>query len=178
MNTKLKSLVHTWAVAGAVLSLSGVSMVAEAGSWWFGDSPSPVNAICQSDESAGGQTYQDCGNGAIDGAIPSQPLVPKSHRRNTCFFLTDFTAYNNNPINNGGRRVDLRDGDMNRSTIPAKLVYFLAYNSPQSGPNGGTTTTQDFETPVVFWNDLYADVYQPNSNVFVAVSGYYDRCPK
>jgi len=73
--------------------------------------------------------------------------------------------------------VDIRDGNGGSRAVPAKVVYFLPYN-PAAGGNGGSTTVQDFQTPIAFEEDLYVDVHFPNNNVWVTLSGYYDHCTK
>ena len=172
MNMKAKKLVTACVTAGAVFGLVGTPTIAKADWDWGVSQKTPFNAICQS--SPAGSAYQACETGTTDGS-PINPLVPKSTKKNTCFFLTDFTAYNNNPIAGGGRQVDLRDGNGGSRAFAAKVVYFLPY--PSGGGNGGSTTVQDFTTPLVFTDNLYPDVHNPNNNVFITVSGYYDRCP-
>ncbi len=167
MNMKVKNLVAAFVAAGSVIGLGAISTAAEAGSWW-GGSPTPFSVTCQS-ETVGG-VIQNCGSGDNP-----EVLVPWINKK--CFFLTDFTAYNNNPVDFGGRRVDLRDVTNGRGS-PPKVVYFLPYDSAASANNGGSTTVQSFQTPLVFTGNVYADVGNGNNNVFVTVSGYYDRCPK
>ncbi|MFA6994717.1 MAG: hypothetical protein WC246_03770 [Candidatus Paceibacterota bacterium] len=169
MNIKAKKLVSACVTAGAFIGLAGISMAAEAGSWW-GGAPKPFSVTCQSSTLG---TYVDCGTGP-DGSV--SVVVPKSLKNNTCFYLTDVTAVNNNPINGGGRQVDIREG--NSRANPAKVVYFLPYNPNGTNGNGGSTTVQDFQTPIAFEEDLYVDVHFPNNNVWVTLSGYYDHCTK
>jgi len=58
-----------------------------------------------------------------------------------------------------GRQVDIRDGNGGSRAFPAKVVYFLPYNPTGTNGNGGSTTVQDFQTPITFTDDLYVDVH-------------------
>ena len=159
--------------AVSAMSFMGASTTVYADPHW--NNQSMVSVTCQSYLTlSAGSPYPDCGSGP-DGSVGAA-IVPKSTKKNTCFFLTDVTATNNNPINGGGRQLDIRN--TNSRANPAKVVFFLPYNPTGTNGNGGSTTVQDFNTPIVFTDDLFVDVHTPNNNVFVTVSGYYDYCPK
>jgi len=170
----MKKVVIASAIASlavfATLGLSGISMKAEAGGW-YSNSPQPYNAICQSDQTNSGSTEysgHDCGSTpsvpGTDGSVAI--LVPQISYK--CFFLTDYTATNNN----GDREVDFRNGNGGSRAFPPNVVLASAYDG-----TGPTLSHQGWQTPIVFTSNLYSDVHFPNNNIIITVSGYYDRCP-
>lgn len=170
MNIKAKKLISLGAFASVFLGFSSISTTAEAIPWLTGAAV-PTSVACMS-KPYNGSPYTPCDDPNNGNLLP---VIEKSTKNNTCFYLTDVTAYNNNPVQTGGREVDIREG--NSLANPAKVVYFLPYNPDQSQGAGGSTTVQDFSTPIVFADDLYVDVKNPNNNVIVTLSGYYDHCP-
>jgi len=171
MNIKKVLLAPVSLAVLAFLGLAGTSTKAAAGGW-YDDNPKPFSAICQSNQAySGGSPYTDCGSCStaacpLDDATP-QVLVPASTKKNYCFFLTDFTAENNN----ADKQIDLRNQSASRAN-PAIVVLASRYDG-----TGPTLAKQDWSTPLVFTGALYVDVHFPNNNLYITVSGYYDRCP-
>lgn len=160
MNVKTKLLALSSLAVCAAFGLSGISTTAEAGGW-YNSSPQPFSAICESNDTT--DPYPTCG-AAPDGGVAT--LVPQVSYK--CFFLTDYTATNNN----GDREVDLRNGNGGSRGFAPNVALASAYDG-----NGPTLSKQDWTTPIVFTSNLYTDVHNPNNNIIITVSGYYDRCP-
>jgi hypothetical protein len=164
MNITNRQLVLASLLVCATLGLTGISTTAVAGGW-FSPSPQLYSAICQSYQTeAGNSEYagHDCGSGGDGTAAILVPL-----QKYFCFYLTDFTATNNN----GARQVALRNGNGGSRAFPPSVDLASAYNG------NITQSNQDWTTPIVFTSNLWVDVQNPNNNVIITVSGYYDRCP-
>lgn len=148
-------------LACAAFGLVGISTTAKADDVKF-----PYSTVCQSAHEAtnpGDDRFDghDCGADANP-----QVLVPK--RWGYCFYLTDYSAENNN---SPSKRVDLLNGTNSRANLP-KAVLAAHYNG------GHTLTSEHWITPLVFDGNLYADVWGANGNVMITVSGYYAKCPR
>jgi hypothetical protein len=172
MRTKIKHLVPASLAVFAFLGLAGISTTATAGTWLNGN-PQPFSARCQSDAANGSAQYAGhyCDTGT-EGQV--NVLVPQQN--GSCFYMTDLTVYNNNPVANGGHEVEIEDGGSR--AVPAAVVFVAPWEYPGAGiSNQPMVAHQDWQTPIVFWKSLYADVHSPNNNVYVTVSGFYNKCP-
>lgn len=160
----MRKNIGSFLIAGSLLGMIGMSMPAVA----MADDVKGqiVNATCQFGNPDPGSPVPGtrvCGSGGGEVA-----LVPKNG--NKCFFLTDFSATNNNGSTTHG--VLVIDGN-----TPGSTPYSLVYTVPAP-----STIVQHFETPIVFSNGNGLHVYDfgyvtPNDTVFVSVSGFYARCP-
>ncbi len=156
----MRKNIGSFLITGLLLGMIGMSMPVIATA---DDSDKIVNETCQF-VNAGVLGTKVCGS---DGGEVA--LVPKNG--NKCFFLTDFSATNNNGSTIHG--VLVIDGN-----TPGSTPYSLVYTVPAP-----STIVQHFATPIVFSNANGLHVYDfgyvtPNDTVFVSVSGFYDRCPK
>ena len=164
MSITNKHLVLASLVVCATFGLAGISTTAVAGGW-YNPSPPLYSAICQSYQTeAGNNQYlgHDCGSGP-DGT----PAILVPQVKNMCYYLSDFTATNNN----GPREVALRNGNGGSRSYPPNVDLVSAYDG------NITLSKQDWTTPIVFTSNLWVDVQNPNNNVIITVSGYYDHCP-
>jgi len=174
MNIKMKYLTLGSLSAFALLGMLTISVVARAD---YGSQDRILfSTVCQSNQqsASGNPRYNghDCGTGG-DGSPAI--LVPQSTKKGVCFYLTDYTAYNNNSQSSASpsHEVDFIDGSNSRATLPA-VVLVAKYNSA-SAPD---LTKDNWETPIVFHSDLWVDVHFPNNNIIITVSGFYDECPR
>jgi hypothetical protein len=166
----MRKNIGSFLIAGSLLGMIGMSMPAIA---MADTSYQIVNATCQfgNDDAGSGLPLTDGAPGGTKqcgSAGGEVALVPKSG--NKCFFLTDFSATNNNGSTIHGVRVI--DGN-----TPGSTPYSLVYTVPAP-----STIVQHFATPIVFSNASGLHVYEfgyvsSNDTVFVSVSGFYNRCP-